>query len=66
MKYVLALVIGLGIGYYTGYKDGSEGNPSIGERVTDRIGGKSRDRVGNDIDARMKQVEESGKPTKRP
>lgn len=66
MKYILVLVIGLGVGYYTGYKDGADGNPSLGERVAGRIGGKSRERVGNDIDAKMKQVEDGPKATKRP
>ena len=67
MKYVLVLVIGLGAGYYTGYRDGADGSPSLGQRVANRVGGKSRDRVANDIDAKMKQVEETAKgPQKRP
>jgi len=61
VKYVLVLLIGLGTGYYVGYRHGVQGNPSLGERVVDKIGGKSRDRVSNDIDARMRDVDDSAK-----
>ena len=57
MKMVLVFVIGLVAGYYIGYGHGAAGEPSIGARVMGHVGGRSRDAVGNDIDATMKRVE---------
>jgi hypothetical protein len=61
MKLILALVVGLAGGYYLGYTDGADGKPSIVERVVDSVGGKSRAKVGNDIDATMDKVEGDSK-----
>ncbi len=61
MRIVLVLIIGLAFGYYLGYQDGAAGKPSIGARVVERIGGNARRSVTNDIDAAMRQVEDSGK-----
>ena len=67
MKYVLVLVIGLAGGYYIGYNDGAAGNPSIGSRIVGRVGGKSRASVRNDIDAQMRQAEDTARAgAKRP
>jgi hypothetical protein len=61
MKVILALVVGLAGGYYLGYADGADGKPSIAARVVSSVGGKSRAKVGNDIDATMQRVEGDAK-----
>ena len=66
MKFLLALVIGLGCGYYVGYSDGSTGKPSIAARAVGAVGGRSRSNVTNDIDATMEKLDDSKKPAKTP
>lgn len=68
MKIVFVLIVGLACGYYFGYQDGIVGKPSIVTRLVGRTGGKARSSVGNDIDATMRQVEDSTKaaPTSIP
>jgi hypothetical protein len=66
MKLLLVLAIGLGGGYYLGFYDGSQGKPSIVTRVVERVGGNSRGRVTNDIDATMDRLEGAGEPAKKP
>lgn len=61
MKYLLVLVIGVAAGYYLGYSDGSSGKPSIVSRVVGKVGGGSRAKVSNDIDATMQKVEGGAK-----
>lgn len=62
MKFILALVVGCAAGYYLGYTDGAAGKPSIVTRVVNSVGGGSRDKVTNDIDAKMEKLE-SGTPS---
>ena len=62
MKYLFVLVIGLGVGYYFGFSDGSEGTPSIVTRVVERVGGNSRGRVRNDVDATMNRLDGTPPP----
>jgi hypothetical protein len=57
MKYLFVLAIGIGGGYYFGFADGTAGKPSIVTRIVERVGGNSRQRVANDIDAVMERVE---------
>lgn len=61
MKLVLALVVGLACGYYLGYADGTAGKPSIATRIVGSVGGGSRGKVGNDIDAQMEKLEGGAK-----
>jgi hypothetical protein len=60
-KFALALVVGLAGGYYLGYSDGAAGKPSIVSRVVSSVGGGSRSKVSNDIDATMEKVEGGAK-----
>ena len=62
MKLILALLIGCVGGYYLGYADGSNGEPSIGARIVGKAGGRARGAVGNDVDAQMKAAEDTSKP----
>ena len=57
MKLLLVLVLGVAGGYYLGFNDGSEGKPSIVTRVVERVGGISRNRVANDVDATMDRLD---------
>jgi hypothetical protein len=57
MKFLLALALGVAGGYYLGFSDGSEGKPSIVTRLVERVGGTSRGRVANDIDATMDRLD---------
>jgi hypothetical protein len=61
MKIVIVLIVGLACGYYFGYQDGIAGKPSIVTRVVGQAGGRSRSAVRNDIDATMRQVEDTAK-----
>jgi len=57
MKYLFVLAIGVGGGYYFGFADGAAGKASIVSRLVERVGGNSRQRVANDIDAVMERIE---------
>lgn len=61
MKFVLALVVGCAAGYYVGYTDGASGKPSIATRIVGRAGGGARDKVNNDIDAKMDKLDGDAK-----
>jgi hypothetical protein len=62
MKFLLALALGVAGGYYLGFADGSAGKPSIVTRVVERLGGGTRGRVRNDIDAAMDRLEGNTPP----
>jgi hypothetical protein len=66
MRTIIVLIIGLGGGYYLGYQDGIANKPSIVNRVVEQAGGKARAAVKNDIDATMRQAEDSAKPPAKP
>jgi hypothetical protein len=66
MRIIIVLVVGLACGYYLGYEDGIAGKPSIVNRVVGRAGGSARSGVSNDIDAQMRQAEDSTKAPVKP
>ena len=47
---ILALVVGIAIGYGYGFKDAKIHKKSVVERTLDRVGGKNRGAYNNDID----------------
>ncbi|WP_145978970.1 hypothetical protein [Gemmatimonas phototrophica] len=51
-KFFLALLVGLAIGYGYGWKDAQQHEKNVAERVIERIGGETRERMGNDVDTR--------------
>ena len=65
MKYFFVLVVGLGGGYYLGFADGTAGKPSIVSRLVTKVGGSSRDRVANDIDALSDRLDGTVRPAPR-
>jgi hypothetical protein len=58
-RIVLALIVGLVMGYHMGYGDANDGKGSIVSRTLDRFG---TSKVKAAQDAREKKVEEAGKP----
>lgn len=58
-RIVLALLVGLAMGYHWGYGDGTDGRPSIASRALDRFGGS---RVRAASEANDKRIEDAGKP----
>lgn len=55
-RLLFILAIGITIGYFIGFKDAQTNDKNLILRTIDRAGGSARDRVGNDIDKRYKEV----------
>jgi hypothetical protein len=53
-KYLVILAVGVAMGYGYGWKDAHANEKNVAERVLDRIGGETRDRMGNDVDTRFR------------
>ena len=51
-KFLLALVVGVAIGYGYGWKDAQVHEKNVAERLVERIGGETRERMDNDLDTR--------------
>jgi hypothetical protein len=51
-KYLFILGVGVAIGYGYGWKDAQVNTKSAPERLVERIGGETRERLGNDVDTR--------------
>lgn len=51
-KFIFILAVGVAIGYGYGWKDAQHNVKNVAERVVERIGGETRDRMGNDVDTR--------------
>lgn len=58
-KLLFAIIIGLGLGYYWGYGEGSNGKPSIVARSLDHFG---TSKLKAAEEAREKRVEDASKP----
>lgn len=58
-RVILALIIGVAVGYKWGFGDGTDGQPSIVERTLDKFG-TSKVRAAQQ--ARDKRVEEASRP----
>ncbi len=56
-KFLLALTIGVALGYNYGWNDAQLNEKAVYERVVDQIGGSNRDLVENDIDTRMSKAD---------
>ena len=56
-KFVIALVVGISIGYFYGFDDAKKHDDNVVTRVVDRVGGDSRGKYNNDIDKQMEQAE---------
>lgn len=51
VKFVLILMIGVAFGYSFGWTDAQKHEQHLAERLLDRLGGETRARMGNDVDA---------------
>ncbi|HYM26207.1 MAG TPA: hypothetical protein VEU08_23480 [Vicinamibacterales bacterium] len=58
-KAVVALILGLAMGYHWGYDEGSDGKPSVALRVLDKFGAS---KLKSAQDAQNRRVEEASKP----
>ena len=58
MRYVILLAIGLGAGYYTGFKDGKTTGVSVVERVVEKVGGSTRGKYSTDVEAQVAGAEQ--------
>lgn len=52
----IALLLGISIGYFYGYDDARHHTKNIVERTVDKVGGKNRDRMSNDVDKQTEDV----------
>lgn len=51
-KFLLILAFGVAIGYGYGWKDAQQHDRNVAERLIERVGGETRERMGNDVDTR--------------
>jgi hypothetical protein len=58
-RVIVALIIGVAVGYKWGFGDGTDGRPSIVERTLDKFG---TSKVKAAQEARQKRVDEAVKP----
>ena len=58
-RVIVALIVGVAVGYNWGFGDGTDGRPSIVERTLDKFG-TSKVRAAQE--ARQKRVDEAIKP----
>lgn len=56
-RFILALLIGLAVGYGLGYQDGAAGEDSIGHRILNKFGA---DRLKADQAAEDRRIQEAG------
>jgi hypothetical protein len=57
LKYLVILAVGVAMGYGYGWKDAQANTKHVAERVLDRIGGETRERMGNDVDRRFQAAD---------
>jgi len=58
-RVIVALIIGVSVGYKWGFGDGTDGRPSIVQRTLDRFG---TSKIKAAQEARDKRVEEASRP----
>ncbi len=56
-KFLLILAVGVAIGYGYGWKDAQKNDKNVAERMVERIGGETRERMGNDVDTRFQAAD---------
>jgi hypothetical protein len=55
-KFLLILAFGVVIGYHYGWSDAQTNGKPVAERVLDRVGGKTKASLGNDVDTKLGAV----------
>lgn len=54
-RLLFIVFIGITIGYFMGFNDAQKHDKNVVYRVVSGVGGNSRDRLSNDIDARLER-----------
>jgi len=57
LKFLFTLLLGIAIGYAYGFNDAKKNEQSVVARAVGKVGGSSRDKVKNDLDARTDSLE---------
>ncbi|MFL5581682.1 MAG: hypothetical protein ACJ8AO_15040 [Gemmatimonadaceae bacterium] len=57
IKTIFILLIGLAVGYSYGFSDAKKNDRTIFARTVGKVGGSTRGKVGNDLDARMDSLD---------
>ena len=55
-KFCFILAVGIAIGYGYGWKDAHVNEKHIAERMVDRIGGETKDKMNSDADATARDI----------
>ena len=55
-KMIVVLVLGLAVGYSYGFNDAKKHDRTVFARAVGKVGGSSRDKVKNDLDARADSI----------
>jgi hypothetical protein len=56
---IVALIVGLALGYHWGYGDGNDGRPTVAARALDRFG---TSKVKAAQEAQEKRIQEASRP----
>jgi hypothetical protein len=54
---VLALIVGIVIGYFYGFADAKSHRDNVVRRIVSTVGGSNRSKLSNDVDARVEAAE---------
>ena len=55
-KFCFILAVGIALGYGYGWKDAQVNEKHIAERLVDRIGGETKDKMNSDADATARDI----------
>jgi hypothetical protein len=58
IRVIFIFVVGLGLGYWVGFKDARMHKEDVVARTVARVGGQTRRDVGVDVDQKMQKVEQ--------
>ena len=58
-RLILALIVGVALGYHWGYGEGTDGKPSIAARTLDRFG---TSKMKDAQESREKRVQDASRP----
>lgn len=56
-KTVVLFIVGITIGYFYGFQDAKSHRLNVVRRVVSTVGGSNRDKLSNDMDAKMEKAE---------
>jgi hypothetical protein len=54
---VLALIVGIVIGYFYGFADAKSHRYNVVRRIVSTVGGSNRSKLSNDVDAKVEAIE---------